>query len=186
MVNTSSMTKVKINELSFYPGNARRGDIDLIAESLGRLGQYKPVVVNKGTHAPDLANTILAGNHTVMAAQRLGWDKIDAHWVDVDEDTARRIVLVDNAANDKATYDVEALVDLATELPDLEGTGFTRDELDTMLEALHDQFEDLGDDEAGGDATPEGYGLIVDCGDAKRRDTLKARLLSEGYDVGDA
>ena len=57
-----------ISQLRFYPGNARRGDIDLIAESLERLGQYKPVVVNTGGKEPELANTILAGNHTVMAA----------------------------------------------------------------------------------------------------------------------
>ena len=79
------MTQTPISQLKFYPGNARRGDIDLIAESLERLGQYKPVVACVGDKAPELANVILTGNHTTMAAQRLGWDTIDVHWVDVDE-----------------------------------------------------------------------------------------------------
>ena len=55
-----------------------------------------------------------------MAAQRLGWEPIDVHRVDVDEDTAKRIVLVDNKANDQSTYDVEELVNLLTELPNLD------------------------------------------------------------------
>ena len=32
-------------------GNPRRGDIDTIAESLTRNGQYRPIVVNKPTGA---------------------------------------------------------------------------------------------------------------------------------------
>lgn len=179
------MTLTPINQLRFFPGNARRGDIDTIAESLGRLGQYKPVVVNKGTHAPELADTILAGNHTTMAAQRLGWDEVNVHWVDVDADTAKRIVLVDNASSDKATYDVEELVNLATELPDLDATGFTRDEIDKMLEALDDNT-DIPDDLAEPNEQEDTFALLVECADANQRDTLKARLLAEGHNVGDA
>lgn len=180
------MTKVAISELRFFPGNARRGDIDLIAESLNKLGQFRPIVVNWGTHAPEYKSVILAGNHTTMAAQRLGWDEIDVHWVDVDADTARRIVLVDNAANDKSTYDVEELVNLATELPDLEATGFSRDELDKMLEALEDNFSDDEDEGEESAPEPEGYGLIVECDNQNQRDTLKSKLLAEGFNVGNA
>lgn len=179
------MSREPINTLRFFPGNARRGDLDVIAESLGKLGQYRPIVVNRGTKCPKYENTILGGNHTCMAAQRLGWSDIDVHWVDVDEDTAKRIVLVDNAANDKATYDLEALVDLATELPTLEATGITRDELDKMLEALEDQTDALLEDTPNL-PEPDGYGLIVECENRHQRDTLKAKLLAEGFNVGDA
>ena len=47
------MTQTPISQLNFYPGNARRGDIGLIAESLERLGQYKPVVVCTGETEPE-------------------------------------------------------------------------------------------------------------------------------------
>lgn len=179
------MSKVEISTLKFFPGNARRGDIDLIAESLERLGQFRPIVVNRGTTCAKYKNTILAGNHTCMAAQRLGWDSIEVHWVDVDEQTAKRIVLVDNSSNDKSTYDVEELVNLALELPDLKATGFTRDELDAMLDALENQTEELLDDTPSIDE-PDGYGLIVECDSRHQRDTLKAKLLAEGFNVGDA
>lgn len=180
------MGTVEISSLRFYPGNARRGDIDTIAESLKHLGQYKPVVVNRGTVCPDLANTILAGNHTTMAAQRLGWTTVNVTWMDVDADTAKRIVLVDNRTNDLATYDVEALLDLATDLPDYTATGFTQDDIDTLLEALEGQGDDTDIPMDTGPAEPEGYGLIVECDSADQRDLLKAKLLAEGYNAGNA
>lgn len=170
-----------ISLLKFYPGNARRGDIDLIAESLERLGQYKPVVVCTGEKAPELANVILAGNHTVMAAQRLGWDTIDVHWVDVDADTAKRIVLVDNKANDEAAYEVEELVNLLTELPDLAGTGFDRDELDELLEAL--DTPEVEEETPPEETTGDGYDLLVECADAEERARVKKQLLAQGVIV---
>lgn len=183
------MTTHPINTLRLYPGNARRGDIDLIAESLTKLGQYKPIIVNKGTTCPDLADTVLAGNHTVMAAQRLGWDTIKVHWVDVDEDTAKRIVLVDNRSSDKATYDVEELVNLATDLPDYEATGFTQDDIDALLEVLEDTYDTDDDtlgDEGEDTASTPGWAIRVDCDTEQQRNTLKAKLTAEGFTVTDA
>ena len=180
----STVMQTPISTLRFFPGNARRGDIDLIAESLQHLGQYRPVVVNRGEKAPEYTDTILAGNHTVMAAQHLGWDTVQVNYVDYDAETCKRVVLVDNKSNDSSTYDVEALVNLATELPDLTATGFSRDEIDAMLEVL-----DAPDEEDGNvpdDLSPEGYGLIVECDDKNQRDSLKAKLVAEGFTVGNA
>ena len=87
-------------------GNPRRGDIDTIAESLERNGQYRPIVVNKPT------GEILAGNHTYAAAKRLGWTHIAATFVDVDEDEAARIVLADNRTADLGGYDDTLLLDM--------------------------------------------------------------------------
>lgn len=171
------MAQTSIAELKFYPGNARRGDIDLIADSLSKLGQYKPIVVNAD-------GTILAGNHTVMAAQRLGWETIDVHRVDVDDETAKRIVLVDNKANDQSTYDVEELVNLLTELPNLDATGFTRDEVDDLLETL-DALEDEDIPEPPKDPQPEGHNLLVECDNAEEQQRIKARLLAEGITVSE-
>ncbi|WP_408934454.1 ParB/RepB/Spo0J family partition protein [Corynebacterium marquesiae] len=171
------MTLVNIAELKFYPGNARRGDIDLIADSLSKLGQYKPIVANAD-------GTILAGNHTVMAAQRLGWETIDVHRVDVDDETAKRIVLVDNKANDQSTYDVEELVNLLTELPNLDATGFTRDEVDDLLETL-DALDDEDIPEPPKDPQPEGHNLLVECENMEEQQRIKSRLLAEGVTVSE-
>lgn len=178
------MTLTPIAQLKFFPGNARRGDIDTICESLEQFGQYRPVVVNRGTKAPEYANSILCGNHTCMAAQRLGWDEIDVHWVDLDAATCRKVVLVDNKANDNSSYDVEALTELLQSVDNLAGTGFTDEEYNAILEAL-DNNEDEEEPEHN-PQTVEGIGLLVACSDIAEREALRAELLSRGFEVGDA
>ncbi|MGW1508716.1 hypothetical protein [Streptomyces sp. NPDC002394] len=101
----------------------RTGDLPAIAESLTVNGQYRAVIVNKGTHT-GRPNEILAGNHTVAAAQQLGWEQIAATWVAVDDEAAARIVVVDNRTNDLAGYDTALLAEVLSEIPDLEGTGY--------------------------------------------------------------
>lgn len=123
--------KLQISELSPYHKNARRGDVDAIAESLQVNGQYKPIIVNEGTQT-GRPWEVLVGNHTVEAAGKLGLDKLDAVVIDVDDAAARRIVLVDNRTSDLATYDDALLADLLSDA-DLSGTGFTEVDLDGLL-----------------------------------------------------
>ena len=122
---------VGIDTVRPYPGNPRKGDIALLAESLKTNGQYRPIVVNRAS------GEILAGNHTWLAARKLGWSEIAATYVDVDDATARRIVLVDNRSADNASYDdvaLDALLDTVIRDEGVEGligTGFDAPEIDT-------------------------------------------------------
>lgn len=129
---TLDALRVPIEGLVPYDKNPRRGNVELIAESLERHGQYRPIVVRVES------NEILAGNHTVRAAQELGWSEIAATFVDVDDDTAARIVLIDNRSDDVAVYDNEALADLLGALPDLDGTGYEPDDLEELARSLTD------------------------------------------------
>ena len=113
-----------------YGRNPRRGDTRAIRESLERNGQYRPIVVNRRTME------VLAGNHTLAAALELGWTELAATFVDVDDEQAQRIVLVDNRSNDLAGYDSGLLAELLEELPDLDGTGYDLASLDALLEEL--------------------------------------------------
>lgn len=117
--------------LAHYHRNARRGNVDAIAESLQINGQYKPIIVNRGTHT-GRPFEILVGNHTVEAAKLIGLEELSAVLIDVDDEKARRIVLADNRTSDLATYDDAVLADLLAEA-DLEGTGFTEADLDGLL-----------------------------------------------------
>lgn len=122
---------VPIGELRPYPGNPRRGKLSLIRDSLVANGQYRPLVVNRRT------GEVLAGNHTYLAALDLGWSEIAATFVDVDEEQARRIVLVDNRASDLAEYDNAELAELLRGLEgDLTGTGWADDDLGLLLASL--------------------------------------------------
>jgi hypothetical protein len=129
---------VPIDSLQPYHKNARRRAAEIVNDSLRRHGQYRPIVVNRGT-LTGRENEILAGNGTWAEARSLDWPFIAATFVDVSEDTAARIVLVDNKANDEAGYDERLLAELLGSLPDLDGTGFQQDELSAILDRLAEE-----------------------------------------------
>lgn len=124
---TTGFHRIAIAELKHYRRNPRRGNVKLIAESLAAHGQYRPIVVNLRTME------VIAGNHTMDGAVELGWTDIDGWFVDVDDDEAAKIALIDNRANDLAGYDDQALLDLLQSLPDLAATGYTDQDLAEML-----------------------------------------------------
>lgn len=132
-MDTLATQATPVGDLALYHRNPRRGNIPVIAESLRVLGQYRPIVVNLGTHTGRPLE-VLAGNHTLLAARQLGWETIQAVHVDVDEHTAARIVAVDNRSSDLATNDDEILAELLADLPDLDGTGWTSDELKRLID----------------------------------------------------
>jgi hypothetical protein len=123
-----------------YPGNARRGDVDAIADSMDENGVFAPIVVQRST------GYVLDGNHRLKAMLQLGEDTVPVIYVDVDDERAKRIVLVANRTNDLATYDEQALVDLLQDLPDLSGTGYDDDDLADLLVGLDVHLEDASPD----------------------------------------
>ncbi|MFD3511903.1 ParB/RepB/Spo0J family partition protein [Streptomyces sp. NPDC058657] len=124
---------VPVADLAHYHRNPRTGDLRTIAASLSANGQYRPIVVNRGT-LTGRANEVLAGNHTLKAARHLGWEQIAVTWLDVDDDAAAKIVIVDNRSNDLAGYDTALLAEVLSELPDLEGTGYDQEQVDDLLD----------------------------------------------------
>ena len=140
-----------INQLKPHPQNVRQGDVGAISLSLEQHGQYRPIVVQQST------GFILAGNHTYKAAKALKWKDIAATYVDVDDEQALRILLIDNRANDLASYDDSALVEMLKALMDtelkLDGTGFDPSDLDQLLKDL--EMETGNPIEGDPDAVPD-------------------------------
>ncbi|WP_189448261.1 hypothetical protein [Streptomyces abikoensis] len=56
-------------------------------------------------------------------ARALGWDEIAVTWLDVDEDTAAKIVIVGNRTSDLANYDTAILADILSDLARPAGHG---------------------------------------------------------------
>jgi hypothetical protein len=125
-IKVAGVESVAINSLIAYPINPRRGDIDAIASSLVAHGQYRPIVVQTKT------NYVLAGNHTLKAAKKLGWKNIKITKVDVTDEQAKKIVLADNRITDLAGYNEPLLKSLLIALPELDGTGFSESEVETL------------------------------------------------------
>lgn len=165
---------IPLAELESFPGNARRGDVAMIRDSLAANGQYRPLVVRE---TPGGALVVLAGNHTLRALADHGpgpcgrttrhaerdepcaichgeaWEPT-AHCTvyRCDDATARRIVLADNRTSDAGWYDDDALTELLAGLDgDYEGTGYTDTDLTDLLDYLDGdtpdttEAADLGD-----------------------------------------
>lgn len=170
MTALGTLHTLPITDLTPYHHNPRRGNIPAIATSLKTNGQYKPIVVNRGTHT-GRPMEVLAGNHTLLAHRKLteegtpGFDSLDTYIIDVDDAAAARIVLADNRTADLGTYDDEVLAELLGSLPDQEGTGYTDDDVAALLATPDDStytrdvniplYEPQGD-------TPPSVGMMMD------------------------
>lgn len=86
----------------------------------------------------------------------LGWPEIAATFVDVDDDEAARILLVDNRLNDTSPgYDNGLLLSLLTDLGDLDGTGYDAQALDELVTAVNAAAEMPLQVEGDPDAAPD-------------------------------
>jgi len=141
------------DDLNLFHRNARRGDVDAIAESLSVNGQYAPITVNQGTKTGRPAE-VLAGNHTLLAARKLGWDSIDAYVIDVDDAAAARININANKLPQLGGFDHEMLAaQLADFGDDLVGTGFKAEEVEALTASFGGPVE-FPDDPAPAPAPP--------------------------------
>ena len=115
---------VPIDDLKPLPGNPRRGDVEAVMRSYEKFGQRKPIVARRD-------GTIIAGNHQLEAARRLGWTEIAIVRVDDDDQTAKAYALADNRVGELGGYDDGALLSLLEDLGDtgdlLLATGFDLD-----------------------------------------------------------
>lgn len=131
-----------IDDLVEHPDNPRRGDEAAIEASMQAHGFYGAVL------AQTSSRRIIAGNHRTRVARRLGQATIPVLFIDVDDDQARRLLLVDNRTNDFAGYDeaeLAALLSSLADASDLIGTGYSSDDLADLLERLNPPtLEDLG------------------------------------------
>lgn len=197
---------VALDSLEPHPSNPRRGDVELIAESIDRNGFYGAVLVQRSTRR------IVAGEHrwrgvrllrergvTVthpvesngsgdpLPRKPLPADTVPVLWLDVGSEEATRIMLADNATADSATYDDRALADLLKSVDDLTGTGFAQDDVAELLARMDPPAEPESLDEVPaapkvaiskpGDLWRLGPHRLL-CGDCRDAETV-GRLLSE-------
>lgn len=122
---------VPVREIVTHPRNPRRGKVDLIAESLERFGQVRPILVN--------GNRIIARNHTYLAAVKLGWTHVAIVRLQFDDDAeAVAYLLADNRLAELGQYDPAQEIELLEELEASgrwDGTGYDPDALEDLRAA---------------------------------------------------
>lgn len=117
---------VDIDNLIPLEDNPRKGNVDAIASSYLEFGQIKPIVIRPND---DGTATIIAGNHQVQAAKKLGWDQIAAVPYEVDNMRAIAFAIADNRTMELGYTEPELLNDAILEIGDfypelIEGLGW--------------------------------------------------------------
>ena len=105
---------ISISDLTPDPANARKhGERNLkaIIDSLRAFGQQKPIVV-------DRRGVVIAGNGTLEAAKRLGWEEIAIVRTELEPTQATAFGIADNRTAELAEWDEEVLVSLLDSLDD--------------------------------------------------------------------
>ena len=172
---------VPIGRLKPHERNVNQGDFGAIQESIEANGFFGALVCQRSSRR------ILAGNHRFAVAQKLGYTELPVTWVDVDDETALRILLADNRTGRLGTDNSAALAELLAELAGtdtgLAGTGYDGDALDQIISDLaglpHDDM--LPSMDTGEGRYKEQYGVIVICESEGAQEAVYNELSAAGH-----
>lgn len=167
--------QIEVSKLIPYAKNSRTHDdaqVAQIAASIKEFGWTNPILV-------DGEKGIIAGHGRLMAARKLGMDKVPViELKDMTEAQKRAYVIADNKLALNAGWDVDMLKleinDLSDKNFDLSLIGFDDIELAKLFdnekeEKLQEQFY------------KEVFNVIVECKNEAEQEKIFNRLDSEGY-----
>ena len=114
--------------------NPRKNDgepVERVAKSIERFGFSSPIVCR----AQD--RRIIAGHTRWKAAQKLGLTQVPVRFLPLDEDQAAALALADNRLTEITPWDEDGLAEVLRELEaasvDLDGLGWSSEELDALM-----------------------------------------------------
>jgi site-specific DNA-methyltransferase (adenine-specific) len=171
----------KISDLLPDPVNARkhsRKNIEAIMASLKRFGQQKPIVI-------DQKNIVRAGNGTFEAAEKLGWDKIEAVVSKLSPEELSAFAIADNRTSELAEWDESVLIEQARAMEkELLEASWQDFEFPMSIDELMDKDDDIPSVEKNEYGVKEGDVWIMGshrlmCGDSTRKDLLE--ILLDGH-----
>jgi hypothetical protein len=133
---------VPIENLVPWDGNPRRHDKAKIRESIGTNGFAGVVIVQEAT------SRIIAGHGRTEDVLDAGGETVPVLWLDVDDDTAARLLVALNATEDAASNDPADLAaflgQLAVSPTGLLGTTYSDADLDLLI--VDELTREIGDD----------------------------------------
>ena len=101
---------VPIEDVEQHPQNPNNGDVEVVADSILANGFYNPVVVQEST------GRIVAGNTRYAALLSLGETRIPVVSVDITDEQALRLLIVDNRTSELGVRDGHELAALLKQL----------------------------------------------------------------------
>jgi ParB-like chromosome segregation protein Spo0J len=168
----------KPSELSPFDNNARTHtpeQIEKIAASIQEFGFINPIII-------DANNGVIAGHARLKAAQSIGLESVPVLRVEhLTEAQKRAYIIADNRlAEIGSDWDVELLqqelADLGDLGLDLELTGFSLDEVGSLLDVSDNESEELKEEEY-----VESFEVVIECSDESSQQKIYNKLVSEGY-----
>lgn len=134
--------EVEINSIKKDEKNAKthsKKSIDSLKRSISEFGQYMPIVINKKT------NIILVGNGTYQALKELDYKKVKIVYVDLDEDKANKLSVLDNRTSELSEIDEDIVEKFFYELDEnlIKITGYSDSEIEEIMNKITiDNMED--------------------------------------------
>ena len=176
-----------------YINNSRKHSDEQVAQiaaSIKEFGWTNPVLV-------DGSNGIIAGHGRLMAARKLGMNKIPViELAHLTENQKKALIIADNKLALNSDWDTELLTlelqDLLGEEYDLDLLGFDKDELDALLNVV-EETEGLTDEDAVPDVPEEPKTKLGDiyilgnhrlmCGDSTSIDAVEKLMNGQKADM---
>lgn len=177
---------VELSELHEAPNNPRDisderlADLKYAVEKVPGLLTARPLIVE-----PD--GTVIAGNMRLRAMRELGWTEAPCHVKKFESEEERRewAMLDNHPFGDWVPDQLAAEIALHRDADgDMRLLGFREQQLDSLLK-MHDDTGDGNGSGAGGstDATPEVWGLVVECESEEQQAQLAEELADRGLEV---
>lgn len=146
--------------------------VSKVARSIERFGFASPVI------AREEDSMVIAGHTRIAAARSLGLSTIPVRYMKLSRTEAELLAIADNKLGEISDWNEDMLKDILTALPenDLDDTGFSQDELDSLLQNIDTELPPESDN-----------GVYDDYEDADNLDLERVKIAEEGgiYAVGD-
>lgn len=168
---------VPLDRLKLHPDNPNQGDLGALMESMAVNGFGGALWVQRST------SYVLDGNHRLIAAREFGLTVADVLWMDVDDETATRLLIASDRIARLGLHDQAILFDQLSGLAQtdvgLAGTGYDGDDLDRLLRDLA-MDGDLPSDRP---ERAQSFNVTVRCRDAAEQTEALQRLLALGFEA---
>jgi hypothetical protein len=168
---------VKRSSLKPWALNPRDNEesIALVAESIKRFGWGRPIIANRHK---GLEGEIIVGHTALLAAERLGEDKVPVRWVSLPAKKAHALAVADNKLGEKSKWDAGKLGEVVglgeLDPNDWMTAGFQEKEIKSLMFAPwpKESRQALG--------SGLSFSVIVECRDEDHQSEVMERLEADG------
>jgi len=144
-----NIQEIEIDKLIPYHKNPRKNQaVEKVADSIKEFGFQQPIVVDKNM-------VVIVGHTRLLGAKKLGLEKAPIVIADLSDAKAKAYRIADNRVNEDSAWDNQLLQEELDKLldfdVDLNITGFTNDELDSLFSKeeieIFEPVEEIKNDE---------------------------------------